>query len=319
MSREQTNDTETALDELLFPDDLPAEHRSGFVAVVGRPNVGKSTLINAWLGQKIAIVSPKAQTTRNRLLGILTRPDAQAIFLDTPGLHKPQTRLGEFMLEQAEQALPGADVVCLLVDASQPPGRADELVAENVRAKAAGTPLVLALNKADLLAAGDVAGRLAAYQGLLDHDDWLLFSALDPAGCADLLERVIALLPFGPRYYPPDQVTDQQERFIVAELIREQVLQHTHQEVPHGVAVLIKEFTRRSEEMTYIHAVIHVERDSHKRILLGKGGSLIKQIGQAARQEIEALLGTKVYLELWVKVWPNWREKAGRLRWLGYG
>jgi GTP-binding protein Era len=306
--------------DLLFaPEELPEDHRSGFVAVIGRPNVGKSTLINGWLGQKIAIVSPKSQTTRQRLLGILTLPTAQVILMDTPGLHKPQHRLGDFMVDQAEQALPDADVICLLVDISVEPGIADRHVVNAIRGKAPVTPLLLAMNKLDSLPADKVASRVAAYCALVGEEvDWLALSALDPAGRADLLERVIRLLPFGPRYYPSDQITDQEERFIVAEMVREQVLHATHQEVPHSAAVSVQDFKERSPGLTYISATIYVERDSQKRIVLGKDGSLIKQIGQAARQEIEAMLGVKVYLELWVKVWPNWRKQESRLRELGY-
>jgi GTP-binding protein Era len=306
--------------ELLpLPEDLPTDHRSGFVAVVGRPNVGKSTLINGWLGQKIAIVSPKPQTTRNRIMGILTSSDAQVIVLDTPGLHKPRTLLGEYMVDQAEQTLLDADVICLLMDVSVPPTAADRIVAENVSQKAPKTPLVLALNKVDLVGAAEVQDRVAAYRQLVPEcKDWVVLSALTVQGRNDLLARIIALLPLGPRYYPADQVTDQQERFVVAELVREQVLHATRQEVPHSVAVVVGEFKRRSKDMTYISATIYVERESQKRIVLGKGGQLIKQIGQAARQEIEALVGTRVYLELWVKVWENWRKKEDRLRWLGY-
>lgn len=318
MSQEPSETFDYLTDLLPLPEELPADHRSGFVAVVGRPNVGKSTLINGWLGQKIAIVSPKAQTTRNRLLGILTRADAQAILVDTPGLHRPRHLLGEFMVEQAQETLADADVICLLVDASAPPTAADRLVAQTVQERAPGKPLVLALNKLDLLAPAEVQERLAAYQELTPYDDWVLLSALEPAGRADLLARIVKLLPFGPRYYPADQVTDQEERFLAAELIREQVLHATHQEVPHGVAVAVQEFKRRSEEMTYISATVYVEREAHKQIILGKDGHLIKQIGQAARRDIEAMAGTRVYLELWVKVWENWRKRADRLRLLGY-
>jgi GTP-binding protein Era len=287
--------------------------------VVGRPNVGKSTLINGWLGQKIAIVSPRPQTTRRRLLGILTRPDAQVVLVDTPGLHKPRHQLGEYMVDQATDTLFDADVICLLIDMSSGPGTADAIVAAMIREQAPNTPLVLALNKLDLAAPEDVPARIAAYQGLVpDHRDWVALSALDAAGRDDLLERIVRLLPPGPRYYPGDQVTDQEERAIAAELVREQVLLATRQEVPHSTAVVVQEFTERSADMTYVSATIYVERESQKAIVVGREGQLIKQIGQAARQEIEALLGTRVYLELRVKVWPNWRKDESRLRLLGY-
>jgi GTPase len=300
-------------------EKLPPDHRSGFVAVVGRPNVGKSTLINGWLGQKIAAVSPKPQTTRQRLMGILTRPDAQVIFLDTPGLHKPQHRLGEFMVDQAQQALPDADVICLVVDGSAAPGPADRIVAQDITTRAPQTPVVLAINKVDLMAASAVEERVAAYRTLLPNAaDWVVISALDEAGRADLLARIVTALPLGPRYFPEDQVTDLQERFIAAEMIREQVLLYTHEEVPHSVAVLVDEFKERPDGLTYVSATIYVERDSQKRIVLGKGGQLIKQIGQGARVQIEELVGGKVYLELWVKVWEHWRKKDSRLRYLGY-
>lgn len=314
-------DSPSTLDDFLLPepDELPPDHRSGFVAVVGRPNVGKSTLINGWLGQKIAIVSPRPQTTRNRLMAILTRPEAQVILLDTPGMHRPQNLLGEFMVDQVVQALPEADVICLVVDASAAPGPADSAAVDELQERAPNIPLVLAMNKLDLLPPHLVAERVAAYQALApSHRDWVILSALDEAAREDLLHRIVQLLPLGPRYYPADQVTDLQERFIAAEMVREQVLLATHQEVPHSVAVVVEDFKQRSEDMTYISATIYVERDSQKRIVLGKNGQLIKQIGQAARAEIEELVGTQVYLELWVKVWENWRRNEERLRWLGY-
>ncbi|MDH7484679.1 MAG: GTPase Era [Anaerolineae bacterium] len=301
-----------------IPEELPTDHRSGFVAVIGRPNVGKSTLINAWLGQKIAIVSPKPQTTRNRLLGILTRPDAQVIFVDTPGIHRPHHKLGEFMVETAVRAIPDADVILWLVDVSVEPTPEDQQIAELLAEKAAGRPVILALNKADLLQPQDVVSHSEAYLAMVEESAWLLISATRGDNRDDLLEKVIAHLPPGPPYYPPDQVTDQQERFIAAELVREQVLHHTHQEVPHAVAVVVQEFKRRSEDMTYISANIYVERESQKKILLGAGGQVIKRIGQAARQEIEQLVGTRVYLDLWVKVRPQWRKKEPELRRLGY-
>ena len=306
-------------DLLPSQDELPPGHRSGFVAVVGRPNVGKSTLINGWLGQKIAIVSDKPQTTRQRLTGILTRPEAQVIFLDTPGLHKPQHRLGEYMVDQAQEALPEADVICLVVDVTEPPGRGDELMVRDIQRMATNVPVVLAINKVDLVPPDRILARVAAYQELVPfRADWAVITALDEDAREDVLQRIIALLPIGPRYYPADQVTDLQERFIAAELIREQVLRQTYQEVPHSVAVVVQEFNQRAEGLTYISATIYVERDSQKKIVLGKNGQGIKQIGQSARVEIEEMVGGKVYLELWVKVWENWRKSEERLRWLGY-
>jgi GTP-binding protein Era len=299
--------------------ELPPDHRSGFVAVVGRPNVGKSTLINGWLGQKIAAVSPKPQTTRQRLMGILTRPDAQIIFFDTPGLHRPQHQLGQFMVDQAQQTLLDADVICLVVDGSAAPGAADKTVAEDIAARAPGAPVILVINKVDLMPAGQVDQRVTAYRGLLPAAvDWVVVSALEERGRADVLERIVRLLPLGPRYYPEDQVTDLQERFIAAEMIREQVLLHTYEEVPHSVAVLVDEFKQRPDGVIYISATIYVERDSQKKIILGKGGQQIKQIGQGARAQIEEMVDSKVYLELWVKVWEHWRKNDRWLRELGY-
>ena len=298
--------------------DLPPDHRSGFVAVIGRPNVGKSTLINRWLGQKIAIVSPKPQTTRNRLRGILTRPDAQVIFVDTPGIHEPLHKLGEFMVETAVQTIPDADVVLWLVDVSAPPSKEDRNIAALLREKAASTPVILGLNKADAVGSGQVAANSELFLALVDTVDWLPFSARRGDNEVELLQRVIDRLPPGPRYYPADQITDQQERFIVAELVREQVLRHAQQEVPHAVAVVVQDFKRRPNDMIYISANIFVERDTQKKILLGTGGQLIKRIGSGARREVELLVGSRVYLDLWIKVRPKWRKKAEELRRLGY-
>lgn len=320
MTKDNITEPDQPLFELLpFQEDLPPDHRSGFVAVVGRPNVGKSTLVNGWLGQKIAIVSPKPQTTRHRQLVIITRPNAQVILLDTPGLHKPQNLLGEYMMSQATQAVPDADVVCLLVDGSSWPDDADRLAVQYLEERAAGVPVLLAINKIDLVAPHELEARIDAYRQLASFSiDWVALTALETAGRDDLFERIVALLPLGPRYYPADQITDQQERFIAAEMIREQVLLHTYQEVPHSVAVLVSEFKERSARLTYVGATIYVERETQKAIVLGKGGQLIKQIGAGARAEIEEMIGTKVYLDLWVKVWPNWRKDEHRLRWLGF-
>jgi GTP-binding protein Era len=296
---------------------FPPGHRSGFVAVVGRPNVGKSTLINAYLGQKIAIVSEKPQTTRNRLLGILTRDDAQVIFVDTPGIHAPLHKLGEVMVETAIRTIPDADVVLWLVDASLPPTSEDALVADAIREQGGDSPVVMALNKADLLSSPQ-SPYTQAYLDLCQPAAWLPISASRGDNRDRLLELIIAYLPPGPRYYPEEQVTDQQTRFIVAELIREAALRCLHQEVPYALAVVVDEFKRRNEAMTYIGATLFVERDSQKGIVIGQGGRTLKKIGQAARIEIEKLVGTRVFLELWVKVWPKWRKGEEELRQLGY-
>jgi len=313
------------LSELLLPEDLPPDHRSGFVAVVGKPNVGKSTLMNAYLGQKIAIVSPKPQTTRNRLLGILTLErergdvaDAQVVFVDTPGIHDPLHKLGKFMVETAVRAIPDADVVLFLVDASRPPGDEDRQIADILREQRQAV-VFLVLNKADLLPPEEMASHVEAYRALGEYEDWLAISALYGENRDRLLAMVIEQLPLGPRYFPKEQITDQQLRFMAAELIREKVFRHLRQELPYSVAVIVDQFKERSEDLTYISANIFVERETQKAIILGQGGKMIKRIGQDARREIEEFLGTRVYLELWVKVRKKWRKDENELRRLGYG
>jgi GTP-binding protein Era len=310
--------------ELLMPEDLPPDHRSGFVAVVGKPNVGKSTLLNAYLDQKIAIVSPKPQTTRNRLLGILTLvqergdlADAQIVFVDTPGIHQPHHKLGEYMVETAVRAIPDSDAVLFVVDVSRPPGSEDRLIASILRQQCQ-VPILLVLNKADLLVPDQRVAHAELYRALGEFDDWHLVSALHGDHLDLLMKATIERLPTGPRYYPEEQVTDQQLRFMVAELIREQVLRHLRQEIPYSVAVVVDQFKERSEDMTYISANIFVERETQKGIILGQGGRMIKRIGRDARKQIEALLGTRVYLELWVKVRKRWRKDERELRRMGY-
>ncbi|MHB9034432.1 MAG: GTPase Era [Anaerolineae bacterium] len=292
---------------------VPPGYRSGFVAIVGKPNVGKSTLLNAWVGLKIAAVSPKPQTTRNRLLGILTQPDSQVIFIDTPGIHEPRTKLGDFMVTTALNALREADIVLFLVDGSLPPNKADEAIAGYC--SKLQTPVILVLNKADLHVNPDI------YKAYIDLGTWhstASVSALTGAGCADLLQSVIQLLPEGPRYYPEEQSTDQQERFIAAELVREKALLLLEQEVPHSIAVMVDEYKERENGDVFIAATILCEKESHKGIIIGKGGARLKQIGKQARLELEELLQTRVYLELWVKVRANWRQDSQILRDLGY-
>jgi GTP-binding protein Era len=288
------------------------------VSVVGKPNVGKSTLMNAYLEQKISIVSPKPQTTRRRVLGILTLDRAQVIFVDTPGIHVPFHKLGEAMVKTAVQTIPDADVLLWLADASYRPTKEDHQIARLIAEHGSDIPLILGLNKSDLVAEDERPERANAYLELIQPVDWIFFSATEGENRDALRDAIIAQLPPGPRYYPGDQVTDQTERAIAAELIREQILLHTYQEVPHSVEAIVDEFRARSKTLTYIHATIIVERSTQKGILLGRGGKMIKAISQAARCQIEELIGTKVYLELWVKVRPKWRQDESELRRLGY-
>lgn len=313
----------------------PEDFRAGFVAVIGRPNVGKSTLINALLGQKISIVSPKPQTTRNRLLGILTRSDAQIVFLDTPGIHAPLHKLGEVMVDTAAATLPDADALLWIVDVSSPPNDEDRKVAEIIvamrrRESPSGfKPLLLGLNKLDRAdeyrreaslasSSGRAPKHEMDYVALAPSARAMRLSALRGDGLTELADELARLMPVSPPLFPEDQVTDQQVRFMAGELVREQVLHHLRDEVPHSVAVFVDEFKERENGVTYVSAVIYVERPTQKMIVLGKDGAMIKQIGQSARQQIEELLETRVFLELWVKVRPKWRTDEEELRRLGY-
>lgn len=302
----------------LFQEDLPEGHRSGFVAIVGKPNVGKSTLLNHWMGIKVAAVTSKPQTTRTRLLGILTREDAQIIFVDTPGIHRPHTALGEYMVSEAEAAVPDADVVLCMVDLGSPPDTSDRHVVD-LLARFVNVPAILVMNKRDLLEGEPLAGREAAYKALGQFDGEVSISAEQGLGTAELLESVLRRLPLGPRFYPADQLTDQSERFVASELIREQVLVNLRHEVPHAVAVLVSEFSERQNGTLYIAATIYTEQDSQKGIVIGARGEMLKRIGTGARVALEAFFGQKVYVDLWVKVRKNWRSSDNYLRQLGYG
>lgn len=300
-----------------FWDDVPSGHRSGYVAVVGRPNVGKSTLMNALLGQKLAIVSARPQTTRNRITGILSTDEMQVVFVDTPGIHQPKHKLGEFMVEEALSSLPDADLILWVTDVSKSPRPDDERVAKVLRAQA--LPVVLVMNKIDIatpeiLLANSVAFRALAPDAVVD----IAISAIKERGTEAIQSLLFQQLQPGPRYFPPDQVTDIQERFLVAELVREKALVNLREEVPHALAVEVESFKRRTNGMLYISARIYVERDTQKAILLGKGGSMLKRIGRDARKEIEVVFGERVYLELWIKVKPKWRRDPSELRRLGY-
>jgi GTP-binding protein Era len=295
----------------------PAGFRSGFIGIVGRPNVGKSTLMNAMVGQKIAITSPVPQTTRNRLRGILTTPTAQLIFVDTPGIHKPHHQLGEVLVQNARLAIQSVDVVLFVVDGSVPLGKGDRFVAELVQQTQ--VPVILGVNKVDQQSPSDAENIDHSYAELAQDYQWSMikFSALTGDRLPELQTHLVQTLDPGPYYYPPDLVTDQPERFIMGELIREQILQLTREEVPHSVAIAIEK-VEETPSITRVYAAIHVERDSQKGILIGRKGSMLKDIGIAARQQIQKLVMGKVYLELFVKVQPKWRQSRTRLAELGY-
>ena len=273
-------------------------YKSGFIAVIGRPNVGKSTLINKIIGQKIAIMSDKPQTTRSRIQCILTQDDAQIIFLDTPGIHKPMFKLGEYMLKAAEGTLKEVDAIFFVITTA---------------------PVILVINKVDLLEREKILPIISAYSARRNFAAVVPISAVDGTNIDTLIDEAKKFLPEGPKYYPADMVTDQPERLIVAELIREKILHVTEDEVPHSVAVDIEEIKPRKNAPTYIRAVIYVERDSQKGIIIGKGGELLKGIGKNSRPEIEMLLGTKIYLDLWVKVKRGWRNSNGAIQNFGLG
>ncbi len=295
------------------------DFRSGFIAILGKPNVGKSTLINALLGQKIAAVSPRPQTTRRRQLGILTHPGAQFILVDTPGIHTPRHKLGQFLNQEAEEALEGVDLVLMLVDTSQEPDEDDRHIAALLTNLRHRPELVLGLNKIDLVPAEMLEKRVAACQALLPEAQAVAFSSLTGQGQEALLTLLESRLPLREAEFPEDQLTDLYEREIAADLIREAALNALRDEVPHAVNVRIDEFKERSEEMVYIHATLFVERESQKGIVIGDGGKMLKKIGSAARQEIEAMGGRQAYLELRVKVEKDWRNKEDVLRRFGYG
>ena len=289
-------------------------YKSGYVALVGKPNVGKSTLLNHYIGQKIAAVSFKPQTTRRRQLGILTLEKAQILFVDTPGFHSGDYKLSDYINEEAQFALMDADLILFLVDADQDPDDEDRKMADEIQRRANQTPVLLVLNKIDLVEPAVLESRLLLYQDLLDVEDQVLISAITATGRDLLLERVIEHLPEGPKYFPEDQITDTYERDISEELIRAAALQYLRDEVPYGILVRVDEYKLRENDLLYIHATIFVERESHKGIVIGQRGSMIKQISTTARQEIEAMSGNKVYLELKVKVEKNWRNNPEFLR-----
>ena len=289
---------------------------SGFVAIVGRPNVGKSTFMNYVLGQKIAIMSDKAQTTRNKIQGVYTKDDAQIVFLDTPGIHKPKHELGEFMVKSAYSALKEVDAVLFMVNVSEKRGSGDDFIIEKL--KGIKTPIFLVLNKIDLVTPEVLLERVESYKDALDFAGVFPISVLQGNNVNELMEGLINALPEGPQYYPADQITDHPEYFVVSELIREKILQLTQEEIPHSVAVTVDKMQKDEFDKVHVYANIIVERKSQKGIIIGKGGRLLKEIGTRARRDIQQLLGNKVYLELWVKVEKDWRKRKSNLQEYGY-
>lgn len=290
--------------------------RSGFVAIIGRPNVGKSTLMNNLIGQKIAIMSDKPQTTRNKIHGVYTKDDMQIVFLDTPGIHKPNSKLGNYMMKSAESALREVEAVMFLIDASEPIGGGDRYIIEQLQK--VKTPVFLVINKLDKVDPESLMKTIMKYKDLCNFAEIVPISALNGNNITTLMEQLGKYLPEGPQYYPADQVTDHPEQFVCAEMIREKILHLTRDEIPHSIAVNIEDMRVQDNGVVYIGAVVFVERDSQKGIIIGKRGALLKEVGKNARIDIENLLGSKVFLEIWVKVKKDWRNQDRVLNDLGF-
>ncbi|EGQ1768545.1 GTPase Era [Staphylococcus pseudintermedius] len=293
-----------------------SEYKSGFVTIIGRPNVGKSTFVNRVIGHKIAIMSDKAQTTRNKIQGVMTQQDAQIVFLDTPGIHKPKHKLGDYMMKVAKNRLSEIDAVMFMVNVNEEIGRGDEYIMEML--KTVKTPVFLVLNKIDLVHPDALMPRIEQYQRYMDFAEIIPISALEGHNVDHFINVLKSYLPEGPQYYPDGQISDHPEQFVVSELIREKILQTTSEEIPHAIGVNVERMTQESEDRVHIEAVIYVERDSQKGIVIGKGGKKLKEVGKRARLDIEHLLGSKVYLDLWVKVQKDWRNKSSFIKQMGY-
>lgn len=292
-------------------------YKSGFVSIIGRPNVGKSTFLNKVIGQKIAIMSDKPQTTRNKIQGVYTTDHSQIVFIDTPGIHKPKHKLGDFMMKVAQNTLNEVDLILFMINAVEGFGRGDQFIIE--RLKQTNQPVFLVINKIDQVHPDELISIIGKYKEMYAFKEIIPISALEGNNVNTLLEQIEQYMPNGPQYYPADQVTDHPERFIITELIREKVLHLTREEIPHSIAVVMDSLERRGDGNTvYIAATIIVERDSQKGIVIGKQGKMLKEVGQLARIDIEALLGSKVFLELWVKVQKDWRNRSSQLRDFGF-
>ncbi|WP_188206188.1 GTPase Era [Alkalibacillus aidingensis] len=296
---------------------MTEQFHSGFIAIIGRPNVGKSTFMNRVIGQKVAIMSDKPQTTRNKIQGVLTSEQAQFVFIDTPGIHKPKHRLGDFMVKSAINTLNEVDVIMFMVNADEGYGKGDQYILE--RLSQVSKPVVLVVNKIDQVHPDQLLPLIDTYREKFDFKEVVPISALNGNNVDQLLNVLQDELPEGPQYYPEDQITDHPERFIISELVREKVLHHTHEEIPHSIAVVIDSIKPRDgKDMIDVQATIVVERKSQKGIIIGKQGKMLKQIGSEARKDIETLLGSGVFLELWVKVQKDWRNRMFYLRDYGY-
>jgi len=292
-------------------------YKSGFISIIGRPNVGKSTFLNRVIGQKIAIMSDKPQTTRNKIQGVLSLSDAQMIFIDTPGIHKPKHKLGDFMMKVAQNTLKEVDLVLFMVNAEEGFGRGEEFILEKFQT--VNTPIFLVINKIDQIHPDGLLPIIESYKEKYDFKEIFPISALEGNNVERLLDQIKGFLPEGPQYYPADQVTDHPERFIITELIREKALHLTREEIPHSLAVVMDKMERQpNKDIIHVMATVIVERDSQKGIIIGKQGSMLKEIGKRARVDIENLLGSKVFLELWVKVQKDWRNKMSQLRDYGF-
>ena len=291
--------------------------KSGFITVIGRPNVGKSTLLNRIIGEKISIISDKPQTTRNKIQLVYTEDDAQIVFLDTPGIQMPKNKLGEYMLKISKSTLEEVDVVTFMVDDSMKIGSMDSMIIEDI--KKISTPIVLLINKIDQLDQGQILELIDKYNNMNLFKEIIPISAMDGSNVDRYIEVLKKMIPEGPQYFPDDMITDQPERFIIAEMIREKALINLEEEIPHGIYVSVEEVKqRKNKDIIDVVANIYCERESHKGIVIGKGGSMLKEIGQTARADIESLMGSKINLQLWVKVEKNWREKDNKVKYFGY-
>lgn len=290
--------------------------KSGFVSIIGRPNVGKSTLLNRIVGQKVAIMSDVPQTTRNKIQGVVTSDDSQIVFIDTPGIHKPQTRLNDFMLKSAYSTFNEVDLVLLMVNAAEKRGAGDNFILEKL--KNLRTPKFLVINKIDQVKPEELLKIIMDYTSDNEFNEVIPISAIQGNNVDEMMVTIKKYMPEGPQFYPDDQVTDHPEYFVVSEFIREKILQLTKEEVPHSVAVVVESMLRNEDDKVHVHATIIVDRTSQKGIIIGKGGKMLKEIGVRARRDIEAMLGDKIYLELWVKVQKDWRDKQSYLQDYGY-